>query len=163
MDQKVLEAMNEQIMYELYSSYFYLSMSAWANSENYPGFGNWLRVQAKEELEHAMKFYDFLLDRGEKVTLMAIEQPPVKFNSLKEVFTMVYEHEQKVTALINAIYAKALAGNDYASQTFLHWFINEQVEEEKNSSELLKMIERAESNIGALFQLDRKLAEREED
>ena len=163
MDKKVYEAMNDQIKHELYSAYFYLSMSAHCDAENLSGFGNWLRLQAKEELEHAMKFYDFLLDRGEKVALLAIEQPPLKFNSLKEIFTQVYEHEQKVTALINAIYAKAIEANDYASQTFLHWFIDEQVEEEKNSSEILAMVERAESNVGVLFQLDRKLAEREED
>ena len=160
MDKKVHEAMNEQIKHELYSAYFYLSMSAYCDAANLPGFAKWLKVQAKEEQEHAMKFYEHLLDRGEKVVLKAIEQPPVEFASVKDIFTKVYEHEKLVTSLINAIYTKAYEAKDVASQIFLQWFINEQVEEEKHSSSILDMVQKVEGSVGALFQLDHVMGER---
>ncbi len=163
MDPKVYELMNEQVKHELYSAYFYLSMSAYCDGENLPGFAIWLRMQAEEEQEHAMKFYEHLLDRGQKVVLKAIEQPPTNFSSPKDVFEKVYEHEQKVTALITAIYMKALETKDVASQIFLQWFINEQVEEEKNASNILDMVTKMGSSVGALYQLDHKLGERDED
>jgi ferritin len=162
MDKKVFDAMNEQIMHELYSAYFYLSMSAWAESENLPGAAAWLRFQAKEEQEHAMKFYDYLLDRGEKVNLLAIDKPPVEFTSLKDVFAKVYEHEQKVTALLSAIYEKALEAKDVPSQALLHWYLMEQVEEEKNASTILAMVEKVSSSVGGLYQLDHQLGKRGE-
>ena len=162
MDKKVFEAMNEQIMHELYSAYFYLSMSAWAESENLAGAAAWLRFQAKEEQEHAMKFYDYLLDRGEKVNLLAIDKPPVEFTSLKDVFAKVYEHEQKVTALLSAIYEKALEAKDVPSQALLHWYLMEQVEEEKNASTILAMVEKVSSSVGGLYQLDHQLGKRGE-
>jgi ferritin len=160
MDAKVLESITDQIMHELYSAYFYLSMSAWCETENLPGFAAWLKFQAKEEQEHAMKFYDYLLDRGEKVVLKAIAQPPTDFASPREVFEKVYEHEQKVTALINAIYEKALAAKDVATQIELQWFISEQVEEEKNASTILAMINKVASSVGGLYQLDHQLGKR---
>jgi len=160
MDKKVFEAMNEQIKHELYSAYFYLSMSVWAETENLPGAASWLRTQAKEEQEHAMKFYDYLLDRGEKVKLLAIDQPPVDFTSLKDVFTKVYAHEQKVTALLNAIYEKALEAKDVPSQALLQWYLTEQVEEEKNASTILAMVEKVGSSVGGLYQLDHQLGKR---
>ena len=163
MNPKVYEVMNDQIKHELYSAYFYLSMSAYCETENLPGFARWLKVQAEEEQEHAMKFYEYLLDRGEKVSLKAIEQPPVEFKGVKDIFTKVYEHEQKVTALINGIYSKAVEVNDVASQIFLQWFINEQVEEEKNASTILAMVEKLEGSLGALYQLDHQLGAREAD
>ena len=163
MNPKVFEAMNDQIKHELYSAYFYLSMSAYCETENLPGFAKWLKVQAEEEQEHAMKFYDYLLDRGEKVGLKAIEQPPVEFKGVKDIFAKVYEHEQKVTALINAIYAKAVEANDVASQIFLQWFISEQVEEEKNASTILAMVEKLEGSVGGLYQLDHQLGKRDAD
>ncbi len=160
MDKKVHEAMNEQIKHELYSAYFYLSMSAYCDAANLPGFAKWLKVQANEEQEHAMKFYEHLLDRGEKVVLKAIEQPPVEFASVKDIFTKVYEHEKLVTSLINGIYTKAYEAKDVASQIFLQWFINEQVEEEKHSSSILDMVQKVEGSVGALFQLDHVMGER---
>ena len=163
MNAKVYEAMNDQIKHELYSAYFYLSMSAYCETENLPGFAKWLKVQAEEEQEHAMKLYDYLLDRGEKISLKAIEQPPVEFKGVKDVFTKVYEHEQKVTGLINGIYAKAVEANDVASQIFLQWFINEQVEEEKNASSVLAMVTKLEGSRGGLYQLDHQLGMREAD
>lgn len=152
--------MNDQINHELYSAYFYLAMSAYCESENLSGAARWLRVQAKEEQEHAMKFFEYLHDRGEKVLLKPIGQPPVEFTSLKDVFAKVYEHEQKVTALLSAIYEKALEAKDVASQVLLHWYLMEQVEEEKNASTILAMLEKAGTSVGALFQIDHELGER---
>jgi ferritin len=163
MDQKVYELMNEQVKHEFYSAYMYLSMSAYCEVENLPGFAAWLKVQAKEEQEHALKFYEHLIDRGEKVKLHAIEQPPVEFSSVKDIFEKVYAHEQKVTALINDIYAKALEARDTASQIFLQWFITEQVEEEKNSSSILDMVNKIGASAGGLYQLDHRLGKREAD
>ncbi|HOV06348.1 MAG TPA: ferritin [Anaerolineaceae bacterium] len=160
MDKRVYEAMNDQINHELYSAYFYLAMSAYCESENLSGAARWLRVQAKEEQEHAMKFFEYLHDRGEKVLLKPIGQPPVEFTSLKDVFAKVYEHEQKVTALLSAIYEKALEAKDVASQVLLHWYLMEQVEEEKNASTILAMLEKAGTSVGALFQIDHELGER---
>lgn len=156
----VLESMNNQIMHELYSAYFYLSMAAHFENENLPGFANWMKMQAKEEQEHALKFFEFIVDRGGKVTLLAIAQPPVEFGSPLDVFKQVYEHEQKVTALINDIYKVALKENDYASQVFLHWFIEEQVEEEKNASAIVDTLSRISSSVGGLYQLDHTLSKR---
>ncbi len=161
MNAKVYESMNDQINHELYSAYFYLSMSAWCESANLPGFAAWLKVQAGEEQEHALKFYEFLLDRGEKVVLKAIAQPPAEFASPKDVFEKVYEHEQKVTALITAIYEKALEAKDVASQVFLQWFITEQVEEEKHASSILDMVTKVGSSAGGLYQIDHQLGKRE--
>jgi ferritin len=158
--QTVLDSMNKQIMYELYSAYFYLSMSAHCESANLPGFATWLRVQAQEEQGHAMKFYDYILDQGGKVALQAIAQPPVDFASPQDIFKQVYEHEQKVTGLINAIYDLAMAEKDVASQIFLQWFITEQVEEEKNASQILDMLNKIGSSVGSLYQLDHRLGKR---
>jgi ferritin len=154
--------MNEQVKHELYSAYFYLSMSAYCSTQNLPGFASWLKFQALEEQGHAMKFYEYLLDRGEKVNLLAIDQPPVTFAGIKDVFEQVSSHEQKVTTLINGIYEKALEAKDYASQIFLQWFINEQVEEEKHSSEILDMINKLGTSVGGLYQLDHQLGKRSE-
>lgn len=107
-----------------------------------------------------MKFYDYLLDRGEKVSLLAIDKPPVDFTSLKDVFAKVYEHEKKVTALLNAIYEKALEAKDVPSQALLQWYLTEQVEEEKNASTILAMVEKVGSSVGGLYQLDHQLGKR---
>jgi ferritin len=158
--QSVVDSMNNQIMHELYSAYFYLSMSAYCEQENLPGFAAWLKVQAQEEQEHAMKFYEYLHDRGAKVVLQAIPQPPVDFASPLAIFEQVYEHEQKVTALINKIYDVATAEKDTASQIFLQWFISEQVEEEKNASSILDMLKKIGTHVGSLYQLDHQLGKR---
>ena len=156
----VLDLMNEQITHEMYSAYLYLSMAAYFEAENLPGFANWMRMQFKEEQEHAMKLYDYILDRGDRVMLKAIAQPEVNFASPQAVFKMAYEHEQKVTALINNIYATALDAKDTASQVFLHWFINEQVEEEKNASQMLDLLTKIGTSVGSLYQLDHNAGKR---
>ena len=156
----VVDAMNTQIGHEFYSAYLYLSMSAHCQAANLPGIAAWLQVQASEEQEHAMKFYEYILDRGGKVALPAVPQPPVDFESPVEIFRQSYEHEQKVTGLILGIYEVATAQKDVASQIFLQWFINEQVEEEKNASQILDLLEKIGPSVGGLYQLDHRLGKR---
>ncbi|MGI8909133.1 MAG: ferritin [Rubrobacteraceae bacterium] len=153
-------AMNEQIKNELYSAYQYLSMAAYCESANLPGFAQWMRNQSREETEHAMKFYDFILDRNGQVVLQAIEGPVVGFGSPLEVFERALDHEQKVTAMINDLYGLAVAENDYASQTFLQWFVTEQVEEEKNAGDVVETLKMVGDKSEALFLLDRELGQR---
>lgn len=156
----VLDAMNRQIMHETYSAYLYLSMSAYFESENLPGFAHWMKIQFQEEQSHAMKFYEYILERGGKVELDAIAKPPVDFKSPQAIFEASLEHEQKVTSLILAIYETALAEKDVASQIFLQWFVSEQVEEEKNASDILDMLKKIGPSVGSLYQLDHRLGKR---
>jgi len=159
-DNTILAKINDQINKEMYSAYFYLSMSAFLESENLGGFARWMRVQAAEEMEHAMKFYDYVYDRGGAVVLEAIEKPPSDFSSPLDIFEQVYAHEQKVTGLINALYELALEKNDYASQIFLHWFIDEQVEEEKNADAIVQRLKLVGDKVQGLLLLDRELGAR---
>ena len=156
----VEDAMNEQIKNEFYSAYQYLSMAAYCESENLPGFAQWMRTQAQEETEHAMKFYNFILDRNGRVVLQGIEGPVVEFGSPLEVFEQALEHEQKVTAMIDELYALSVTENDYASQTFLQWFVTEQVEEEKNAGDVVDTLKMIGDKSEALFLLDRELGQR---
>ena len=157
---EIQEAMNEQIKNELYSAYQYLSMAAYCESANLPGFASWMRAQAREETEHAMKFYDFVLDRSGRVVLRGIEGPVVEFGSPLEVFEWALSHEQKVTAMINDLYGLAVRENDYASQAFLQWFVTEQVEEEKNTGDVVETLKMIGDKSEALFLLDRELGQR---
>ncbi|MGB9668875.1 MAG: ferritin [Anaerolineales bacterium] len=157
------DAINEQIKNELYSAYLYLSMSAHFESLNLEGFAKWLRVQAKEELGHAMKFYDYVFERGGQVSLKAIDQPPSEWKTYLEVFEQVLEHEQKVTAMINKLYEQALKENDYPSQIMLQWFINEQVEEEKNAAQIIDRLKMIDARGTAVLMLDHDLGKREDD
>jgi ferritin len=161
MKKKIQDKMNDQIKHELYSAYFYLSMAAYLEAANLPGSAHWMRAQAQEEQGHAMKFFGHLHDRGGRVTLQAIDQPPAEFNGLLDVFEKVSEHEQKVTGLINDLYALAVKEQDYASQIFLQWFIDEQVEEEKNASQIVEQVKMIGDHKGSLFMLDAHLGHRE--
>ncbi len=154
------DAINEQIKDELYSAYLYLSMAAYFEVESLPGFATWMRAQSQEEVEHAMKFFDFVNERGGRVELQAIEQPTVTFESPLAVFQATYEHEQKVTALIHDLYELALDESDYPAQVMLHWFIDEQVEEEDSVSEILDTLERIGDKDQGLMMLDRELGQR---
>lgn len=154
------DALNKQIRDELYSAYMYLSMAAYFGSISLPGFAAWMRAQSEEEVEHAMKLFDFVGERGGRVELHAIEQPPVDFESPRAVFEKTYEHEKKVTGLIHDLYARALDENDYASQVMLHWFIEEQVEEEDGVSQILDTLERIGEKGQGLIMLDRELGRR---
>lgn len=156
----VEDAMNEQIKNELFSAYQYLSMAAYCESENLPGFAQWMRAQAREETAHAMKFYDFILDRNGRVVLRGIDEPVVGFGSPLEVFEQALEHEKKVTKMIHDLYGLAVRENDYASQTFLQWFVTEQVEEEKNAGDVVETLKMVGDKSEALFLLDRELGQR---
>ncbi len=156
----IQDAINEQIKHEVESAYLYLSMSAYCESLQYSGVATWLRVQWQEELEHAMKLFKFVHERGGRVTLQGIEKPPAEFKSLLDVFQQVLTHEQKVTALINKLYELTLKEPDYASQIELQWFIKEQVEEEKNAGDIIQQLKMVGDNGTALIMLDRQLGAR---
>lgn len=163
LNEKVLDVLNAQINHELYSAYLYLAMSAHFEAVNLPGFAKWTRMQAEEEQEHGMKIYDFVNDRGGRVVLQAIAQPPVEYGTPLEVFSAILEHEQKVTRLIETCYETALKANDYATQMMLHWFINEQVEEEKNAGAIVEQLRMLDSHQGGLLNVDRHIGKREAD
>lgn len=154
------DLINNQINAELYSSYLYLSMSAWCTKETWNGFAHWLRLQAQEELEHAMKFYDYLNERGGTVKLAAIDAPKAEWKDPLTLFREVYAHEQKVTQMINTMMAEAIKQKDYASEIMLQWFVSEQVEEEANASEIVAKLEKIGDSTGGLFQLDHHLGKR---
>jgi ferritin len=158
---KIQDAINEQINKELYSAYLYLSMATQLDAENLPGFAHWMRVQYREETEHALKFYRYVDERGGRVLLKAIDAPPTEFGSPLEVFKAVLEHEQLVTGLINKLYEMALDEKDYATQSLLRWYIDEQVEEEANASYIVETLKLAGEKGNALILLDRQLAQRE--
>jgi ferritin len=154
------DAINEQLKNELYSAYLYLSMAAYSETANLPGFAHWMRLQSQEEVEHAMKFFDFVNDRGGHVVLQAIDQPPVEFASPLDVFEKTLEHERKVTAMIHQLYELAAKENDYATQVMLQWFIEEQVEEERNAEQIVETLRMIGDKPQALFMLDRQLGTR---
>jgi ferritin len=154
------KAINEQINKELYSSYLYLSMSAYFETKNLAGFAKWLKLQAGEELEHGMKFFEYLNERGGKVELKAIATVPTEWKGSLEVFKQVQEHEAAVTASINALYELASKEKDYAAQVMLQWFINEQVEEEKNAADIVQRLEMIDTKGTAVLMLDHELGKR---
>ena len=156
----VQRAVNEQIKNELYSAYVYLSMSAYCETINLRGFANWMRLQSREEVAHAMRLFDFLNNRGGRVILQPIDQPPVDFGSPLDVAQQTLEHEQKVTAMIENLYELAAKENDYATQAALQWFITEQVEEESNASQIVEQLKMIGDNRTALLMLDMELAKR---
>ncbi len=156
------EAMNKQLKNELYSAYLYLSMAAYMDANNFPGFAHWMRVQSQEELGHAMRFYGFINERRGRVVLQALEQPPADFQSPLRAFEQALEHEQKITAMINDLYALAVQEKDYASQVFLQWFITEQVEEEDSISQIVDQLKAIGDHTVGLLMLDKQLGAREE-
>jgi ferritin len=159
---KMQDAINEQIKNELYSGYLYLAMAAYAEEQNLPGFAHWMKTQCQEEVEHAMKFFDFVVERGGRVELKAIDQPPVEFASPVALFELTLEHEKKVTGLIHDLYELALAEKDYPSQVLLQWYIEEQVEEESHATQILETLKRTGDKGQALVMMDRALAKRGE-
>lgn len=154
------KSLNDQISKEFYASYLYLAMSAWFAERNFDGFAKWMRLQADEERAHAMRIYDFVLDRGGKVVLGAVEEPPVKWKSPVEVFETARKHEQLVSGSINDLYTQALTERDYPSQVMLQWFINEQVEEEKTSTAIVERLRLVGDNASGMLILDGQLGQR---
>ena len=156
----VQEAMNEQIKNEIYSAYIYLSMSAHFEAVNLSGFAHWMRLQSEEELEHAMKFFHYINDRGGRVELRAIDQPPVEWGTPVEIFETALAHEQKVSAMINNLYEIALKEKDYPSQVMLQWYIDEQVEEESHVGDIVLKLEQMADAPGGAYLLDKELGAR---
>jgi len=154
------DAINQQINLEVSSAYLYLSMSAYCVANNRPGAAHWMRAQWQEELGHAIKLIGHMDDRGGRVILKAIPQPAAEFKSLLDVFQQVLEHEQKVTASIHRLYETALKENDYPTQMTLQWFVTEQVEEEKNATEVIEQLKMIGDQGAAIIMLDRHLGMR---
>lgn len=157
MKEAVRDAMGDQIKHEFYSAYLYLSMAGSFEVANLPGFAHWMRRQAQEEQEHAMKFYDFLLDRGESVQLQPIDAPPYTFRSALDAVEQALEHEKEITARIHALYDLATQEKDYPAQVLLNWFVTEQVEEEKSATDLAERLRMAGEDGAALLLLDGEL------
>ena len=157
----VQDAINEQIKDELYSAYLYLAMSAHFEVEGFPGFAVWTRGQAEEEVEHAMKLFDYVNERGGRVALQAIDQPPLEWGTPLEIFESILEHEQKVTGLIHRLYEISLQEKDYATQVMLHWFIDEQVEEEDNAGSMVDQLKMVKDHKAALYHLDQQAGKRQ--
>ncbi|NIP81332.1 MAG: ferritin [Gemmatimonadetes bacterium] len=160
MDQQVKELINDQIAHEFYAAYLYLAMAAHFEAKNYEGFAQWMRMQAKEEEAHAMKLFDYLVERGAQIELKQIDKPPVEFGTPVEAFRAALEHEQKVTGLINKIYEAAVEAKDYPTQIMLQWFIEEQVEEEDTTGTAVERLEMAGDNNAALMFLDAEFGKR---
>lgn len=160
MDPKMLAELNQQIMEETYSAYIYHAMAAYLEHEGYKGMATWMRVQAREEKIHADVFYNFILDRTEKVELMEIKKPPSTWDGPLGVFKAAYEHEQYITGRINHMVKVARELNDNAAYNMLQWFVEEQVEEEANTSEAVQQIEIAGGNAHAILMLDREMGAR---
>ncbi len=159
-NQKMEKAINRQINAELYSAYLYQAMHAWFASKNLLGFANWTQVQALEEWSHAMKFYGFVLERGGKAALEAVKAPPAEWKTPIDVFRHIYEHETKVTGMINDLVDLAIEIKDHASNQFFQWFVTEQVEEEANADAIVQKLAIAGDRGEALFMMDAELAAR---
>ena len=159
--QNLAEALNKQINAELYSAYLYLSMAAYCESISLNGFANWMRMQAQEEVAHAMHMYEYLAERGGRITLESIAAPPTEWKSPLEMFTEVYAHEQKVTSLIYDLVNLAQDERDHAMFAFLQWYVSEQVEEEASADEIVQKLKlMGQDKSGLLFMLDRELGQR---
>ncbi|MDX2344641.1 MAG: ferritin [Acidimicrobiia bacterium] len=151
---------NDQVNLELTSAHQYLALSAWLETEGLPGMAHWMKMQAGEENEHAMKFYQFLLDRNARVALESLPKPQSDFASVTDVFRAALAAEETVTAAINTLYTKAVEAKDFASYPLLDWFVNEQVEEEATVQQIIDDLERTEGSGHALLMLDRELGAR---
>ncbi|WP_320006933.1 ferritin [Maridesulfovibrio sp.] len=161
MSNKVLEkALNEQLNAELYSAYLYLSMSAYFSELGLDGFANWMRVQAQEEQFHAMKFYDYIIERGGRVLLASIDGPKTEWESPLDCVEAVLEHEQHVTSLVNGLVDLAIQERDHATNIFLQWFVTEQVEEEDNVNAVLNKLRLLNGEGNGMFILDKELSTR---
>jgi len=158
--EKMQEALNEQVNKEFYSAYMYLAMSAYCETLGLPGFAYWMRMQYEEESIHVTKMFDYILDQGGTVHLKMIEEPAREYGTPLEVFEKTLEHEQYVTGLIHKLMDLAVEERDYASQTFLQWYVTEQVEEESNVNNVVAPLRMLDGDKGGLMMIDQKLAMR---
>ncbi len=160
---KVEKALNSQVNAELYSAYLYLSMAAYFESSSLTGFAKWLKLQAKEELEHAMKIYNYILERGGKIELEKIDKPKFEWQSVLEAFNDAYEHEKKVTSLIYNLVELAQSEKDYATNEMLQWFVKEQVEEEAQTQLIVEHLKMVGDSKNGIMMIDHRLSKREDD
>ena len=163
LSEKMEKALNKQINAELYSAYLYLSMASYFESVDLEGCAKWMKAQTQEEMIHAMKIYDFVIERGGRVLLEAIQAPKQEWDSALAVFEHAYEHEQYVTSLINDLMNLAIEEKDHATQIFLQWFVSEQVEEEASANAVVQKLKLAggpDGKGGGLFMVDRELGQR---
>ncbi len=156
----LLNAINDQIEHELFSSNLYLAMAAYFEEQSLPGFAQWVRVQSEEERGHALKFIAYLNDVGAHVKIHAISEPPSEWNGALDVFENVLRHEQKVTSLVHTLYEIALKEKDYAAQSMLKWFIDEQVEEEKNALLIVEQLKMLTDQRAIILHLDHRFGKR---
>lgn len=157
---KIKDAINAQINRELYSEYLYLSMSAWFAKENLDGFANWMNVQAQEERFHAMKFFNYLIERGAAVILEQIDKPESDFQRPLKAFELALEHEQYISKNINDLMDIAIQENDHAARSFLQWYVDEQVEEEASADKIVSKLRMIGDRIEGIFMLDNELGQR---
>jgi ferritin len=157
---KMVDALNEQVNAELYSAYLYLAMEAYFHDAGLEGFARWMHVQTLEETTHAMKIFDFIVERGGRASLKAIDKPQATWKSPLEVFKAVCKHEQKVTGLINGLVDLAIKEKDHATNSFLKWFVDEQVEEEASADDVVRKLKLMAEAPGGLFMLDKELGAR---
>lgn len=160
MNKKVYKVFNEQVQAELYSAYMYLAMSLYLEDKNFKGMASWLKVQYEEERAHAFRLAKFMQERGVKPELLQIDAPPAEYGTPLEVFTKALEHEQYVTSRIHSMYEVAVKEKDYAAMTHLHWFIDEQVEEEDQTREIVDKLTMVGDNMNGLFVIDSQLGAR---
>ena len=160
LNKKVEEAMNKQINAEIWSAYLYLSMSAYFESQSLSGFANWMKVQWQEEISHAMKFFDYVNERGGRINLIPIDKVKTDWKDAREIFEETLAHEQKVTRMINALVDLAISEKDHASNSMLQWYVDEQVEEEANADALLQQLKMLNNNQQGLLMLDKELQSR---
>ena len=160
MNAKVRDLLNDQINKEMYSAYLYMDMANFYSDKGLDGFSNWYEIQAKEEMDHAMLIYHYLHDNNQKVTLEAVGKPDKVYEALIDPLNAAYEHEQYVTELIHTIYGEAQKINDFRTVQFLDWFVKEQGEEEKNSSDLITKMELFGTDPRGLYLLDQEMAAR---
>lgn len=160
LDEKMKKALNDQINEEFYSAYLYLSMSAYFSKIGLKGFANWMMVQYKEEVDHGMKMYNYIIARGDDVKLQAIKEPPSSWTSLLNAFEETLKHEQHITERINYLVDIAEEVKDRATYNFLQWFIDEQIEEEENDREVIDQLKLIGDNKNGLYMLDKELATR---
>jgi ferritin len=157
---RLSNAFNTQIKNELNSAYIYLGMAAYFDDGNLPGFAHWMRAQAQEELTHAIKFYTFVYERDGSVVLESLEQPKADYESPLAAFQAAYEHEQYISGTIHHLYQLAEEEHDYASRPLLHWFIEEQIEEEANARTVVEQLQMIGESKTGIFMLDRQLGSR---
>ena len=160
MNKKVYKAFNEQVQAELYSAYMYLAMSVYLEDENFKGMAHWMRLQYEEEREHAFRLMKFMQERGVKPELLQIDMSPAEYGTPLEVFTKALEHEKYVTSRIHEMYEVAMKEKDYAAMSHLLWFIDEQVEEEDQTREIVDKLMMVGDNMNGLFVIDGQLGSR---